>query len=403
MLDGTCFSKFRSNDNLVSMKKSTFGRTFFSLAEAVVELAKAGFDVTVAALCDYALNNLLQLSVLLSDPTLVRFGRLDASSPLSGFIALDREENEHAFSAKAAEEERPSAGPRYWEMVWLPPSSGPIVKSRFDWYLEDHDECPWSLVHLYYPVEPIIGVADLCLLGDERRVISDLRYQLGAGINHACYGIFVRTPDGRVCQLQEPFDEKSFEAREHRMTQELDVFAAAKNLSQEQADELRQWIEGERQARLRMMGKVSSLRDYMPTASLPKHALIGVRPEALSFLIQALENAEKPTEVTPADAKESKKAHRKLDGPDWEAHPDDPPAKSYWHVAARYLLRQAIAEKPSLVNQGPDARAAVVVQKLFEHGIGPHGNPDKKFDLGTVKNVLQRVDYRKPHVSASLR
>jgi hypothetical protein len=88
-----------------------------------------------------------------------------------------------------------------------------------------------------------------------------------------------------------------------------------------------------------------------------------------------------------------------MDAPWWKVHPADPTPKQRVFTPARYFARQIVAENPKL-NDRRDLLSVAVAEKLFEHGIGPRGDSNERYDALTIKNAFSKVDLLKPYPSA---
>lgn len=164
---------------------------------------------------------------------------------------------------------------------WVPlPSSLKIDGERF--------------LDLSESITTLRGVWDLPMIGNERLDIEHEYQNLTGGPAVTLQGLdgpFVEGRDGKICQLQESYDENAYEPGSSARLEWLKRHIAENNIEGAKAESLLNQHRKEREKFLERRKTRPANENYYPAGGLPDDAVIVVRAEALREFEQSVNGA----------------------------------------------------------------------------------------------------------------
>jgi hypothetical protein len=154
-------------------------------------------------------------------------------------------------------------------------------------------------------VTKLKGVWDLPMIGGEK-VDIEHQYQMltgGPSVTLSTLdGAFVEGRDGRICQLQEDFDDNEHVTGSSAQLTRLNHYIASNGIENDVAEFMLDQHEENRKAFLKRRRERPKIESYYPAGGLPKDAVLVVRTEALREFEQSVngvpKGAEKPISTT---------------------------------------------------------------------------------------------------------
>lgn len=138
------------------------------------------------------------------------------------------------------------------------------------------------------------GVWDLPMIGNERLDIEHEYQHLTGGPAVTLQGLdgpFVEGCDGKICQLQESYDENEFQPGSSARLEWLKRHIAENNIEGAKAESLLNQHREEREKFLERRKTQPANENYYPAGGLPDDAVIVVRTEALREFEQSVNGA----------------------------------------------------------------------------------------------------------------
>lgn len=164
---------------------------------------------------------------------------------------------------------------------WIPlPSSLNIDGERF--------------LDLSESITTLRGVWDLPMIGNDRLDIEQEYHNLTGGPAVTLQGLegpFVEGRDGKICQLQESYDENEFQPGSSARLEWLKRHIAENNIEGAKAESLLNQHREEREKFLEWRKTRPANENYYPAGGLPDDAVIVVRTEALREFEQSVNGA----------------------------------------------------------------------------------------------------------------
>lgn len=141
----------------------------------------------------------------------------------------------------------------------------------------------------------IPGVWDLPMIGGERLDVEHIWQGLTGGpavTLQNLEGAFVERSDGVMCQLRESFDQNEYQAGSKAQLEKLKQIIASNNIDKEEAEELLDRHNEDREKYLENKGGKPHYEDYYPAGGLPQDSVLVVRTEALREFEQLISENE---------------------------------------------------------------------------------------------------------------
>ncbi|MFT3960516.1 hypothetical protein [Propionivibrio sp.] len=148
-------------------------------------------------------------------------------------------------------------------------------------------------------VTTLRGVWDLPMIGNEQLDIEHYYQNLTGGPGLTLQGLdgaFVEGSDGRVCQLQEHFDENEYQSGSSAQLERLEQHIADNNIKGAEAESLLNRHKEKRKEFLEKQRTRPTENNYYPAWGLPEDAVIVVRTKALREFEQSVNGAPNGTE-----------------------------------------------------------------------------------------------------------
>ncbi len=157
-------------------------------------------------------------------------------------------------------------------------------------------------------VTTLQGVWDLPMIGGERLDVEH-KYQIMTGgpsvTLETLDGTFVGGLDGKVCQLQESYDDNGYQPGSNAQLVRLKQHIAERNIEAGEAEKLLQRHKEDRKEFLEKRRSRPASQNYYPAGGLPEDGVIVVRTEAIKEFEQTINgapnNPEKPLGKTERD------------------------------------------------------------------------------------------------------
>lgn len=168
----------------------------------------------------------------------------------------------------------------------------PILRSIS---IDDQDR----FISLSEEIQSIEGVWDLPMIGAEQLDVEHRFQKLtgGPGVTLiAMDGAFVERSDGRICQLQEDYDENEYQAGSKAELKILKQHIINKQLSESEADKLLKKHAEDRKEFLDRRNNTPKKDHYYPAGGLPEDAVFVVRRESIRDFEQLVNDDQKEVE-----------------------------------------------------------------------------------------------------------
>lgn len=247
-------------------------KEWLTLADAARHLAIVfGEDVTEADVLRLALDGHLRLSVDFVNHARARCGKVARYTEAELVAAIE--------SGTLPDDLKWMKLPRDLAAAVRGESGGEEVTHLMSLRIDDD-----RYLTLGDDVTTLRGVWDLPMIGGEQLDMKHQYQMLTGGPSvtlETLDGAFVEGRDGRICQLQEDFDDNEYQAGSSAQLERLKQHIASNGIEGAEAESLLNRHKEQRKEFLEKRREKPAKENYYPAGGLPKDAVIVVRTEAL--------------------------------------------------------------------------------------------------------------------------